>query len=378
MQKGLKNVAVVFGGMSCENEISVITGTMAANVMDRGRYVPYPVYLSQNGRLYTGKALFDVASFRGGVEGRAEEALFLNGALYAVKGKKLREIAKIDCGVNCCHGTGGEDGLVSALFSLNRIPNASPAMAGSAVFMDKGLTKLAAKALGVKSAPYFRIGEAEYGKRAAMALRCVEERLGYPVIVKPARQGSSIGVLVAENREELVRAIRTAFEYDTVAIAEKYLAGCREINCAAYKRGGEIVVSECEEPLTAHKILTFRDKYIAGGKERARNFPADIPEKCAERVKGYTKLLYRRLNLCGVVRADFLLCGEEVYFNEMNTVPGSLAYYLFSESLAGFSHMLGELIEQGIAEEGAARGKKLLKNCGVLNAVPAKGGKRGR
>ena len=112
MQKGLKNVAVVFGGMSCENEISVITGTMAANVMDRGRYVPYPVYLSQNGRLYTGKTLFDVASFRGGAEGRAEEALFLNGALYAVKGKKLREIAKIDCGVNCCHGTGGELSLI--------------------------------------------------------------------------------------------------------------------------------------------------------------------------------------------------------------------------------------------------------------------------
>ena len=378
MQNCLKNIAVVFGGMSCENEISVITGTMAANVLDRERYVSHPVYLAQSGKFYTGKALFDVANFRSGIESKAEEALFLDGKLCTVKGKKIKEVAWIDCGINGCHGLGGEDGTVSALFALNRIPCASPGMAGSAVFMDKELTKLVAKALGIKSAPWFRIGEAEYKKRAAMALRCVEERIGYPVIVKPARQGSSIGVLVAENREELVRAVQSAFAYDTVAIAEKYLRGSREINCAAYKKGGEIVLSECEEPLTAHKILTFRDKYLSGGKEGARNFPADIPAHCAERDKGYTKLLYRRLGLRGVVRADFLLCGEEVYFNEMNTVPGSLAWYLFSESLAGFSRMLGELIEQGVADARAGEGKKLLKNCGVLDAVPAKGGKRGR
>ena len=378
MQNCLKNIAVVFGGMSCENEISVITGTMAANVLDRERYVSHPVYLAQSGKFYTGKALFDVANFRSGIESKAEEALFLDGKLCTVKGKKIKEVARIDCGINGCHGLGGEDGTVSALFALNRIPCASPGMAGSAVFMDKELTKLVAKALGIKSAPWFRIGEAEYKKRAAMALRCVEERIGYPVIVKPARQGSSIGVLVAENRAELVRAVQSALEYDAVVIAEKYLAGCREINCAAYKKGGEIVVSECEEPLTAHKILTFRDKYMAGGKERVRNFPAALPEQSAARIKGYTKLLYRRLNLCGVVRADFLLAGEEVYFNEMNTVPGSLAYYLFAESMAGFSRLLSDLIEQGILEAKAAGGKKMLKNCGVLTSLPAKGGKRGR
>lgn len=377
MPEKRKNIAVVFGGMSCENEISVITGVLTANVLDRSRYVPYPVYLSQSGKMYTGKALSDIATFRGGIEGKAEEALFLGGKLYSVKGKKHREVAEIDCGINCCHGLGGEDGLVSALFALNRIPDASPGIAASALFMDKGLTKLAAKALGVRSAPYFRIGEAEYAKRGAFALRCVEERVGYPAVVKPARQGSSIGISVAKNREELVRAIGAAFAYDGTVLTEKYLSGAREINCAAYRRGGEIVVSECEEPLTAHEILTFGDKYLGGGKNRARAFPADIPVSAAARVKGYTKLLYRRLGLRGVVRADFLLLGEEVYFNEMNTVPGSLAYYLFSESLAGFSRVLDELIAQGIADARAAERKKLIQNTGVLTSVPAKGGKRG-
>ena len=160
-------------------------------------------------------------------------------------------------------------------------------------------------------------------------------------------------------------------------MAEKYLAGSREINCAAYKRGGEILLSECEEPLTSHKILTFRDKYIGGGKERAHIFPAQIPEALSARVKGYTKLLYRKFDLRGVVRADYLIYKGEVYFNEMNTVPGSLAYYLFSDSLAGFSGMLGELVEQGIADSAAAKRKRLLKNCGVLTSIPSKGGKRG-
>ena len=379
MDRAKKNIAVVFGGRSCENEISVITGTMAANVIDGSAYNVYPVYLSQEGKFYTGEALFDVSAFRGGVEGKASEALFTDGALYVRKGKKLREISKIDCGVNCCHGMGGEDGAVSALFALNSIANASPDLLASSVFMDKGATKLVAKALGIRTAPYFRIGEREYARRAAFAVRCVEKRLGYPVIVKPARQGSSIGIFVAEDRASLVRALESAFSYDSVLIAEKYLSDRREINCAAYKKEGDIVVSECEEPLTSHKILTFGDKYISGGgKERSRVFPADVPAEIAARAKAYTKLLYRRLDLRGPVRADYIVSGGEVYFNEMNTVPGSLAYYLFSESLAGFARLMNDLIAQGIEDARVSQSKKMLKNCGVLNALPAKGGKAPR
>ena len=377
MRSVRKNVAVVFGGMSSENEVSVITGTLAVNLLDGAGYAAYPVYLAQDGRMYTGRRLADVSAFRGGMP-KADEALFLHGALYAVKGKKLALLSGIDCGLNCCHGAGGEDGLVAALFAQNHIPNASPDMAASALFMDKGLTKLAAKALGVRTAPYFRIGEAEYAKRGAFAIRCVEERIGYPVVVKPACQGSSIGVSVAADRPAFVRAVETAFSFDRCLIAEKYLAGAREINCAAYRAGGEIVLSECEEPVTANEILTFSDKYLAGEKGARRRFPADLPAVSVARVKGYTKLLYRRLGLRGVVRADFLLSGEEVYFNELNTVPGSLACYLFSESLAGFSRVLSDIIGEGIAAAAAGRGKKLLKNTGVFSSFSGKGGKRAR
>lgn len=373
-----KNVAVIFGGRSCENEISIITGAMTANLLDTERYEVYPVYIAQSGEMYAGKELQDTDSFRGAnYQKKADRAAFLGNTLYAVRRRKLHPLAKIDCAINCCHGMGGEDGAVAALLDMNGIADASPDMAASALFMDKALTKLAAKALGVRTLPYFRISEAEYKKRGAFAVRCIEERLGYPVIVKPARQGSSIGIAVAEDRARLLAAIEAAFHYDTLLIAEKYLSERREINCACYKNGDELVVSCCEEPKTSHKFLTFGDKYLDGGKENKSDFPAKISKASAELVQGYTKLLYRRLNLRGVVRADFLLSGNEVYFNEMNTVPGSLAWYLFCKNMGDFKHLLTAFVEQGICDFVARSEKKMLAGCGVLKGTRAGAKRRG-
>ena len=149
-----KNIAVVFGGKSCENEISIITGVMAVNLLDPERYAAFPVYLSQAGDFYTGAALSDASSFRReGYLQKGKKALFCGQNLCTVHKNKIKTVAKIDCVLNCCHGMGGEDGALSSLLDLNGIPNASPDAAPSALFMDKTLTKLVAKALGVKTAP---------------------------------------------------------------------------------------------------------------------------------------------------------------------------------------------------------------------------------
>ena len=368
-----KNVAVLFGGISCENEISVITGVMAANLLDGDRYSVHPVYIAQDGAFYTGKELLDTSAYAGNLSEKFRPAAILEGKLYERKGKKLREVCRIDCALNCCHGARGEDGAVSGLLDLNRIPCASPGIAPSAVFMDKSLTKLVARALNIPTAPWLRIAEEDFQKRGAFAVKCIEERLGYPVIVKPARQGSSIGVAVAEDRARLLLAIHAGFAYDTGLLAEKYFAERREINCAAYRKGDEIVLSPCEEPKTAHKFLTFADKYAESAKSMRSEFPAKIAKASAERIQGYTKLLYRRLGMVGVVRADFLISGGEVYFNEMNTVPGAMAWYLFSEKLADFRCVLTALVEQGICSERARAEKKLLSGCGVLRGAAARG-----
>lgn len=373
-----KKVLVLFGGRSCENEVSIVTGVMAANLLDAERYEVFPVYLSQEGKLYTGESLLDVQTFRGGgYKKSAQSALLSEGVLYVRRKNKLRPVCRPDAALNCCHGAGGEDGEAAALFALNRIPDASPAVAGSAICMDKALTKIAANGLGIRTLPYFRIAEGDWRKRGNMALRCIEERLGYPVIVKPARQGSSIGITVAEDRARLVAAIQAGFAYDDLLIAEKYFERRREINCACYKSGDKYVVSPCEEPKTEHKFLTFGDKYLGGGKEHASQFPADLPRVTAETVQSITRMLYRRLRLRGVVRADFLVVGKDVYFNEMNTVPGSLAWYLFCDKLSDFKEMLTRLIEQGICDHMAKSGKKMLKNCGVLSSPALTGKNRG-
>ena len=370
-----ESVVVLFGGKSCENEVSVITGTMAANIL-RGRYEVFPVYIAQSGAMFTGEELFSPAAFRGADPAKKfRPAVFADGALCALHGRRLRTLCRPACALNCCHGMGGEDGAVSGLLDLNGIPNASPDLAGSALFMDKALTKLFAKALGIRTAPYFRLGEAEYKKRGAFALKCAE-RLGYPVIVKPNRLGSSIGVTVAHTRAELALALECAFAYDTAAIAEQYLPDRREINCAAYRAGGEIVVSPCEEPKTRNAFLTFKDKYFEGGKEEHGDFPADLPQEISEKVRAYTKLLYRRASLRGIVRADFLLSGGEVYFNEMNTVPGSLGWYFFCDRLRDFPQVLAAVLEQGIQDAQRRNSKRLLKNSGILTALEGAGAKR--
>ena len=372
-----KNVIVVFGGISSENEISVITGTMACNLIDGEKYEVFPVYLDVQGNMFTDRRCKNVsfisdASFAK----KAQRALIADGKLYRRKGNKLKELCKANVILNCCHGRGGEDGAIAALADLNGIANASPDLLASSLFMDKAVTKLAARALGIRCVDSFKIAKRDYDKRGKMAVKCIETRLKYPVIIKPSRQGSSIGIIVAHDKCELLSALDTAFRFDDIVLAEKFLEQKREINCAAYRRGGDVVVSECEEPSLKREILTFQDKYIDGGKERTAAFPARLDKREETLIKGYTKLLYKRLDMRGIVRADFLISGGEVYFNEMNTVPGSLAYYLFCDKLGDFKNILTEVIEQGIADRAVREGQKIELACGILNKMPAVHGKR--
>lgn len=372
-----KNVVVMFGGMSSENEISIITGTMTSNLIDPERYEIYPVYINVRGEMFTGKRLFETAFFADkDFAKKATRAVLSEGKLYAKKGRKLKELCRADVILNCCHGRGGEDGAVAALADLNGIANASPDLLSSALFMDKAATKLAARALGVKCADFFKINKRDYDKRGKMAIKCVETRLKYPVIIKPARQGSSIGIIVAHDKDELTAALQTAFSFDDIVIAEKFFAEKREINCAAYRSGNEVIVSECEEPALKREILTFDDKYIEGGKERTAAFPARLSKQTETLIKSYTKLLYKRLDMRGIVRADFLISGGEIYFNEMNTVPGSLAYYLFCDKMADFKDLLSNVLEQGMADFRVRQAQTVGIHCGVLNKIPVVHGKR--
>ena len=258
----MRKVAVVFGGRSCENEISVLTGVFALNILDREAYQLLPVYAHIDGGFYTSPKMFSVEAFREGGREKFQQIFFDKGTVYALNAKKgkLKALFQPDVILNCCHGGWGESGGVSALMELNGIPLASPDMASSGVFMDKNLTKLALQALNIPTVDYIRVNETDYRKRASVLLKRVELRLKYPAIIKPARLGSSIGIVVVKNELELKEGLEKAFALDDRVIIEKYLPNKKDVNCAVYARGGEIIVSEPELAFGAG-VYTFEEKF---------------------------------------------------------------------------------------------------------------------
>lgn len=363
-----KTILVIFGGVSNENEISVITGTMAANVLKSGGDVVIPVYISQKGDIYAGESLADINNFKGYSYAAAPRAIIADGGVYILnKRGKIKKYIKADVALNCCHGGAGEGGAVGGLCLLAKIPLASAGIFESAVFMDKYLTKLILSPLNVKTAEYTYVTDLQQ-------LNCPAYMPDFPVIVKPVSLGSSIGVEKAETAEQLKNAVECGLMYDSAVIVERYLENRREINCAAYFSDGEVITGECEEAFSGGDLLSFEDKYMGGGKSV---LPADIPADISDLIKNTAKKVYSSLNMRGIVRFDFILCGNEVYLSEVNTVPGSLSYYILSRGFKDFYKVLSKVIKQAEEDFRLQSAKKILRT-GILENIPANACKLGR
>ncbi len=358
----MKTIAVFFGGKSNEREISIITGTFAANLLKGAGYRVVPVYFGEDRLFYTSPEMMRVDFFRTYAPQRKHAVELQTGRLVRT-GKPKKTVAQIDCALNCCHGGMGEDGTLSALLRYHSIVSASPDTEVSAVFMDKTLSKIAAEGLHIPVLPSAALHEGE-GTEGAAAV-------GFPLIVKPARLGSSIGIKIAQTEQELEKALEYAYRLDDTVLVERYLPDKRDINCAAYRKDGAIIVSECEEVFSDGDILTFSEKYEGGG-ERRSALPADLDKKTAEKIKDCVRKLYGAFGVRGVVRADFLVSGKEVYFNELNTVPGSLACYLFGEKLTQARAFLCELVEDAMRSR---REEKTTVCSGILNTAVFSGAK---
>lgn len=347
----MKNVAVFFGGISVEHDVSVITGVMTLNSIDKTKFNPIPVYVNNEG-YFTGDKLFGIDDFSDLNLKDLDKVTFVNGSpiLYKVKKeKKLKPIGEISVAINAMHGGLGEEGGIIGVLKSCNVAVVSPDLLASSVCMDKGATKVFLKGLGIKTVQGVCTDSLE------RALSCVK-KIGYPVMVKPYKLGSSIGVKKVDGVEELKSAFYGALRYGDKVIVEECLTDFIEINCACYKNGkGELNVSQCERPIGKEEILTFSDKYLDGERE----FPADLPLEVSEKIRKTTKNVYSALSMTGSVRMDYFYKDKEVYLNEINTVPGSLAYYLFSDTLKGFSDILTEQIT--LAEENFAKDSSMIK-----------------
>lgn len=353
-----KKIALIFGGRSLESDISVITALQTLAALGETDYDVAPVYLTEGG--FFMKGLDDISAFTPFRPEAHTRVTLADGVFCSLRKNRLKREFRPDAVLICCHGGEGENGVLQGLLDFNGVSYASSGVCGSALTMDKAASKCAFEHMLLNVVQYHTLFSRDVRRDMVGAAEECEGVLRYPMIVKPASQGSSIGIAAAHDREELTAALAAAAEFDRKIIVEEKLENFREVNCAAYSDGESIVVSETETPISAGELLTFEDKYLGGAKAgEGRVTPADVGEELNALIKSLTERIYRALELRGVVRTDFLVDTErgKVYVNEVNTVPGSLAFYLFAPLGITFPEMLTAVIEDALAggRERAAR-----------------------
>ncbi len=363
----MENLGVFFGSRAAEHDVSVITGLQVLENADKKKYNAFPVYLSRAGEWFVGEPLRNIATYKdfdpnrkGLTKVMLPPAPGMNG-LYAQKGMfgKFEKVAPLDCALLAFHGLHGEDGTVQGLFELADIPYTSCGVVASAAGMDKIVMKGVFKSMGLPVLESIWCYRDEW-RRAKEDVLARAEALGYPLFVKPSQLGSSIGISKAADRASLENAVEIACAFDWRILIEKGLESPDEINCACVGFGDEATVSLLEQPVSWEEFLTFDQKYIRGNSGKgmeslARKIPAPIPEELTKRIQDYTKAIFRTFGCKGVVRVDYMRDREsgEVYVCEINTIPGSFAFYLFEPAGLSFRQLVDQLV--GYAHEALAQ-----------------------
>ena len=345
-----ENLIVIFGGASSEHDVSIISALQAINYIDVDYYNVIPVYIDQNNVWYTGKILKDITNYKNLKTKRLKQVSIIAGHEYLYQKflfgyyKKL----KIDCALVIMHGINGEDGKVMSLLDLAGIPYQCSNTCESSICLDKTIFKDYLNGLKVNNVKGVGITQYLYNNNPEKIYQLLENEIEYPMIVKPATQGSSIGIKVCYNRTQLEDAIVGSFELGEKVLIEQFLDDITEINVAIVRDDDKLIVSELEQPLKSSDILSFENKYLNESNSMqgiSRIIPAPIDDKTKSKIKDMAIKVYENLNLKGVVRFDFILNKDNVYLNEVNSIPGSLAYYLFEPLGIDYNKLINILIK---------------------------------
>lgn len=356
------NVAVFFGGRSVEHEISVISALQAISAFNREKYDIVPIYISKQGRWYTGDNLLNIRNYKdlATLVREAEEVFmrpeFGDFNLYRVNSKaglfskKNPVVAELHVAIPVLHGTNGEDGVFEGLLETIGIPFAGCNTLSSANGMDKITMKMILRESDVPVVDYVWFTDKEWDRNRDGIIEKVEEKIGYPVIVKPANLGSSVGIGKAGERKNLIDKIDNACRFSQRIIVEHMIEKMKEINCSVLGDCDDYQPSVCEEPISKGDFLSYDEKYRGGNEGMAaseKRIPADIPEETAKRVQHLACETFRVLSCHGVSRVDVMIDekNNQIYVNEINTIPGSLSYYLWEASGISFSDLMDRLVQ---------------------------------
>jgi D-alanine-D-alanine ligase len=365
MAQGKIRVGVVFGSRSVEHEVSVITGQQVIAALDKNRYDVTPIYITKAGVWYTGEKLLDVANFKDekAVLTGCEQVYLppdptVGGLVFKrlekggfFKRPRESEVLSLDVLFPTVHGTYGEDGTLQGLFELAGIPYTGSGVLGSAAGMDKILMKSVFRDQGLPVVKYYATTRRAWENDPDATMNAIEQTLGYPIFVKPANLGSSVGITQAKTREELHQAMEVAAHYDRRLLVEQAVPNVIEINCAVLGFQ-DPQASVCEQPIAFQDFLSYEDKYMRGGKASgmkglSRKIPAPISDELTKRVQEIAIRSFEMLDCRGVARIDFLLDTktETLYINEINTLPGSIAFYLWEPMGMNISALVDRLIQ---------------------------------
>ena len=362
-------IGVIFGGRSVEHEISIITANQAMNSINKERYEIIPIYISKKGLMYTGEELLDLKSYRDldSLLKKLTQITIVNDGekinivRFPMKNFGKNIINTIDIAFPTMHGTNGEDGTVSGYLEMLNVPYIGCDILSASVGMDKIMMRRVLKEAKIPSLDYIAFYATDYIKEEEKYIRKVEEELRYPVIVKAGNLGSSVGIKKAKNTDSLKEAIEYAMQFSDRIMIENAIVNLKEVNCSVMGDTSNATPSECEEPVGAGEILSYQDKYVSGGKTKSqevaggskgmatlkRKLPAEISDEMKKQIQELAVETFKVLGCNGVSRIDFLVDNDtnDVYVNEINTIPGALSYYLWEATGKTFEQEIDELVE---------------------------------
>ncbi|MBI2266076.1 MAG: D-alanine--D-alanine ligase [Armatimonadetes bacterium] len=320
-------VGILFGGRSCEHEVSLVSARSILDALDRGRYDPVLIGIDKEGKWFLQEEAElmlppSVRSFS--LSERGEPVVLLpvpSSDNLVLRRSNARALPRLDVVFPVLHGTCGEDGSIQGLLEMCGVPYVGAGIAGSAISFDKDVTKRLLREAGLPVAPAMAVRKHEWEKNPESTLTAVLERLGPPLFVKPANQGSSVGVSKVKGKEDLARALTLAFRFDEKAMVEKAILA-REIECSVLG-GGEPIASRCGEVIPQHEFYSYEAKYLDEN-GAILEIPAPITTDLEERIRTLAVSAFKALECDGMARVDFFIDKdtEEIYVNELNTIPG--------------------------------------------------------
>ena len=382
------NVAFFYGCRSVEHEVSIISAVQAMRAVDREKYDVTPVYVTKDGEMYTGNCLFEIEEYRNlsDLLSKCQKVNFLreNGAVVMTEQtKKLFQKPKsvrIDVAFPVVHGTNCEDGTIQGFFEYLNLPYVGCDIISSAVGMEKAVFKDGLISAGLPVLDCICIRAKEYLTDKQKFQDEIEQKIGFPLIIKPVNLGSSVGISKVNTKEQLDDAVMLALSFTDRILAEHAITSLREINCSVLGDADECTASVCEEPFMNDEILSYEDKYMGnsknGGQSKGmaslgRKIPADLSEEKAEEIRSLACKTFKAIGANGVVRIDFMIDTEtdKVYANEINTIPGSLAFYLWEASGTKYPELITRLIDLAFKRQRSRNNITYTIDTNILSGV---------